>query len=58
MQLPGDRQQHPGRRWRRIRRRESTNRLGGALDVDSMEAYLAAHSPVASDLVNRITLVP
>jgi 5'-nucleotidase len=38
--------------------REGTNRLGGALDVDSMEAYLVAKSPVAPDLVDRITQVP
>jgi 5'-nucleotidase len=38
--------------------REGTNRLGGALDVDSMEAYLVANSPVTPDLVDRITQVP
>ncbi len=35
-----------------------TNRLGGAVDTDALEAYFVAHSPVAPGPQNRITLVP
>jgi 5'-nucleotidase len=41
---------------------EGTNRLGGAVDNDALEAYLKAHSSQASPLpapaLNRITLLP
>jgi 5'-nucleotidase len=35
--------------------REGTNRLGGDVDVDALEKYLKAHSPVAPGPQNRIT---
>jgi 5'-nucleotidase len=35
-----------------------TNRLGGAVDTDALEAYFLANSPVAPGPQNRITLVP
>jgi 5'-nucleotidase len=38
--------------------REGTDRLGGAVDVDALEAYFAANSPVAPGPQNRITQVP
>jgi 5'-nucleotidase len=38
--------------------REGTNRLGGALDLDALEAYFAANSPVVPGPQNRITVVP
>ncbi|RJS18311.1 bifunctional metallophosphatase/5'-nucleotidase [Corallococcus sp. H22C18031201] len=41
---------------------EGTNRLGGAVDSDALEAYLKAHSTQASPLpapaLNRITMLP
>ncbi|RKG56373.1 bifunctional metallophosphatase/5'-nucleotidase [Corallococcus sp. AB011P] len=41
---------------------EGTNRLGGAVDSDALEAYLKAHSSQASPLpapaLNRITMLP
>ena len=41
---------------------EGTNRLGGDLDSDAMEAYLKAHSSAASPLpapaLNRVTVLP
>ena len=38
--------------------REGTNRLGGAVDLDALEAYFVAHSPVAPGPRDRISLVP
>jgi 5'-nucleotidase len=35
-----------------------TDRLGGAVDVDALEAYFVANSPVAPGPQNRITLLP
>jgi 5'-nucleotidase len=35
-----------------------TDRLGGAVDTDALEAYFAANSPVAPGPQNRITRVP
>lgn len=35
-----------------------TNRLGGAVDTDALEAYFRAFSPVAPGPQNRITVVP
>jgi 5'-nucleotidase len=37
---------------------QGTNRLGGAVDTDAFEAYMAAFSPVAPGPQNRITLIP
>ena len=38
--------------------REGTDRLGGAQDLDALEAYFRAHSPVAPGPQNRMTAVP
>jgi 5'-nucleotidase len=38
--------------------REGTDRLGGAQDLDALEAYFQAHVPVAPGPLNRITAVP
>lgn len=38
--------------------REGTDRLGGAVDTDALEAYFAAFSPVAPGPQNRIIQVP
>jgi 5'-nucleotidase len=38
--------------------REGTNRLGGAVDTDALEAFFVANSPVAPGPQNRITLLP
>jgi 5'-nucleotidase len=38
--------------------REGTDRLGGALDLDALEAYLAANSPISPPPLGRIALVP
>ena len=35
--------------------REGTNRLGGDVDLDALEKYIRAHSPVAPGPQNRIT---
>jgi 5'-nucleotidase len=35
-----------------------TDRLGGAVDLDALDAYFAANSPVAPGPQNRITQVP
>lgn len=37
---------------------QGTNALGGAQDVDALEAFLAAGSPVAPPATNRITRLP
>jgi 5'-nucleotidase len=37
---------------------QGTNRLGGAVDTDALEAYFQAFSPVAPGPVNRITVIP
>jgi len=37
--------------------REGTNRLGGAVDLDALDAYFRAHSPVAPGPRDRISLV-
>lgn len=37
---------------------EGTDRLGGAQDLDAVEAYFAAHSPVSPGPQDRITVVP
>jgi 5'-nucleotidase len=37
---------------------QGTNRLGGAVDTDALEAYFTAFSPVAPGPQNRITQVP
>jgi 5'-nucleotidase len=36
---------------------QGTNRLGGAVDTDALQAYFQTHSPVAPGLQNRITRV-
>ena len=38
--------------------RDGTNRLGGAVDTDALEAYFVANSPVSPPALNRITQVP
>jgi 5'-nucleotidase len=38
--------------------RDGTNRLGGAVDTDALEAYFVTNSPVAPGPQNRITTVP
>jgi len=38
--------------------REGTDRLGGAQDLDAVEAWFADHSPVAPGPQDRITLLP
>jgi 5'-nucleotidase len=38
--------------------RDGTDRLGGALDLDALEAYFVANSPVAPGPQNRITQLP
>ena len=38
--------------------REGTNRLGGDVDLDALEKYVTANSPVAPGPQNRIALVP
>ncbi len=38
--------------------RDGTNRLGGAVDTDALEAYFAAHSPVSPVLTPRVTILP
>ena len=35
-----------------------TDRLGGAVDTDALEAYFAVFSPVAPGPMNRITVLP
>jgi len=37
---------------------DGTQRLGGPVDVDALEAYLTAHSPVAAPALERIRVVP
>jgi 5'-nucleotidase len=37
---------------------DGTDRLGGAVDTDALDAYFAAHSPVAPGPQDRITQVP
>ena len=37
---------------------QGTNRLGGAVDTDALEAYLTANAPVAPGPQNRITQIP
>ena len=37
---------------------QGTNRLGGAVDTDALEAYFVAHSPLAPDPVARVTVLP
>lgn len=38
--------------------KEGTNRLGGAVDTDALEAYFKSFSPIAPGPQNRITVVP
>jgi 5'-nucleotidase len=38
--------------------RDGTDRLGGAVDLDALEAYFIANSPVAPGPQNRITQLP
>ncbi|MBP6016910.1 MAG: bifunctional metallophosphatase/5'-nucleotidase [Candidatus Promineofilum sp.] len=38
--------------------RDGTDRLGGAVDTDALEAYFVSHSPVPPGPQNRITLLP
>jgi 5'-nucleotidase len=38
--------------------KDGTNRLGGALDLDALEAYFAKNSPAAAGPRDRITLLP
>ena len=38
--------------------KDGTNRLGGAVDTDALEAYFAIFSPVAPGPMNRITVIP
>jgi len=35
-----------------------TERLGGALDLDALQAYFAAHSPISPPALDRITALP
>ncbi|AKT43080.1 bifunctional metallophosphatase/5'-nucleotidase [Chondromyces crocatus] len=35
-----------------------TDRVGGVLDIDAVEAYFASHSPVSPPALNRVTRVP
>jgi 5'-nucleotidase len=35
-----------------------TDRLGGALDLDALQAYFAKHSPVSPPVLDRITALP
>ena len=37
--------------------RNGTDRLGGAVDTDAMEAYMSANSPVSPGPQDRITLI-
>jgi len=37
---------------------QGTNRLGGAVDTDALEAYFETYSPVAPGLRNRIVVLP
>jgi 5'-nucleotidase len=37
---------------------QGTNRLGGAVDIDALEAYFAAFSPIAPGPRNRIAVLP
>jgi 5'-nucleotidase len=37
---------------------QGTNRLGGAIDLDAMEMFFLAFSPIAPGAQNRITVVP
>ncbi|HVK69682.1 MAG TPA: bifunctional metallophosphatase/5'-nucleotidase, partial [Polyangium sp.] len=37
---------------------QGTNRLGGALDLEALQAYFAAHSPVSPPALDRITALP
>jgi 5'-nucleotidase len=37
---------------------EGTNQIGGDVDIDAFEAYVAANSPVAPGPQNRITALP
>jgi 5'-nucleotidase len=38
--------------------REGTNRLGGAVDTDALEAYFVTNSPLTPDPVARVTILP
>ena len=38
--------------------REGTNRVGGGVDLDAFNAYLAANSPVTGPTPNRVTVLP
>jgi 5'-nucleotidase len=38
--------------------KQGTNRLGGAVDTDALEAYFVANSPVPPGPQNRITVLP
>jgi 5'-nucleotidase len=38
--------------------REGTDRLGGAQDLDALEAYFRAHVPVSPGPQNRVSVVP
>jgi 5'-nucleotidase len=37
---------------------QGTNRLGGAVDTDALEAYLTSHAPVAPGPQNRFSMIP
>ena len=37
---------------------QGTDRLGGAVDLDALEAYLTAHPSLAPPPLDRITVVP
>ena len=37
---------------------QGTDRIGGALDLDALEAYFAAHSPVSPPPLDRVALLP
>lgn len=37
---------------------QGTDRLGGAVDTDALEAYFVTHSPVPPGPQNRITVLP
>jgi 5'-nucleotidase len=38
--------------------RNGTDRLGGAVDLDALAAYLTAHDPIAPTPLDRITVAP
>ena len=37
---------------------DGTDRLGGATDLEALQAYFAAHSPVVPPALDRVALLP